>query len=158
MIRRSGVAIGTLLGVFHVWLFGQQAWSGQLSDPATVARWLLALALLAGLVGLRRRRLPVLFGRQAVAMWVLAALLHGPALVNDHDGFATPVVPEVVVTVAQTAATLAALGLSLLALWWLALTTASTARSFTALDEPRVHRVAGLGASTGFLPRPPPLT
>ena len=35
----------------------------------------------------------------AVAIWLLAAVLHGPALANDLDGFATPSMPEAVATV-----------------------------------------------------------
>ena len=109
MLRRSVVGLGALLGGFHLWLLGNQAWSGQLTEPDVILRWLIALALGAGLVAVKRRG-GSLFGRQAVAMWVLAAVLHGPALGNDVDGFATPALPEVVATVAQAAARWALVG------------------------------------------------
>lgn len=156
MFRRSVLAIGALVGGFHVWLLGQQAWTGQLTEPDVVLRWLAALALAGGLLALQRRGTS-LFGRQAVAMWVLAALLHGPALANDHDGFATPGLPEAVVTVAQAAAAIAAVGLALLALFALALWPA---RRATALLPAVPALNAGPHAarrSLGFLPRPPPL-
>lgn len=157
MFRRSALVLGALLGAFHLWLLGHQAWTGQLSDPATIGRWVLAAALIAGLAGLRRRGLPMLFGRQAVAMWLLAALLHGPALANDHDGFATPAVPEAVATVAQAAAAIAALGLALLALGTLAGALAVPASALVVAAVPRVGAASPVGWSLSFLPRPPPL-
>ena len=48
MFRWLAVAAGALLGAFHVWLFGNQAWSGQLAEPDVVLRWLVAAALAAG--------------------------------------------------------------------------------------------------------------
>ncbi|MGD9905947.1 MAG: hypothetical protein AB7U83_20950, partial [Vicinamibacterales bacterium] len=83
MLRRSALAAGALVGLFHVWLLGNQLWTGQLAQFDVVLRWVVAAALVAGLVVLRRRGLSVIFGREAVAVWLLAALLHGPALAND---------------------------------------------------------------------------
>jgi hypothetical protein len=99
----------------------------------------------------------VVFGRQAVAVWLLAALLHGPALANDLDGFATPSMPEAAVGLAPSASTLAALGLVLLALW-IRPTRPGTTPRVVALSAFRLTSPALVAASgLGFLPRPPPL-
>ncbi|MEZ5421367.1 MAG: hypothetical protein R2708_29065 [Vicinamibacterales bacterium] len=156
MFRRSVVGLGALLGGFHLWLLGNQAWNGQLAEPDVVVRWVLAIALAGGLVALKRRGAS-LFSRQAVALWVLAALLHGPALGNDHDGFATPALPEAVVTVAQAVAAISAVGLALLA-WFVR--TAGVFGAVVGFASPAAE--AGLptrrdACQLRFLPRPPPL-
>ena len=156
VIRRSALAIGALLGAYHAWLFGHQVTSGQLSDPATVLRWLVAFVLLTGLVTLWRRGESML-GRPAVAVWVLAALLHGPALANDVGDFATPALPEAVATVAQAAAAVAAMGLALLA--WLRHSAWALAGA-AGLLLPADARLLPAGPPARrlrFLPRPPPL-
>lgn len=155
MIRRSALAVGALVGAWHLWLFGHQALSGQLSDPATVLRWLVALAVIAGLAALRRRG-ESMHGRQAVAVWVLAALLHGPALANRVDSL-SPALPEAVATVAQAAAAVAAMGLALLV--WLRHTAWALGAAAGVL-VPVDGRVLPALATTRrprFLPRPPPL-
>ena len=154
MFRRSLLGFGALLGGFHLWLLGNQAWSGQLAEPDLVLRWAAALALAGGLVALRRRG-ESLLGRKAGVIWLLAALLHGPALSDDLDGFATPSLPEVVATLGQLVASVSALALALLVLatrrpW------RSTARHFALVAvTPRAFALAA-GAGLGFLPRPPP--
>jgi hypothetical protein len=155
MLRRSVVGLGALLGGFHLWLLGNQAWSGQLTEPDVILRWLIALALGAGLVAIKRRG-GSLFGRQAVAMWVLAAVLHGPALGNDVDGFATPALPEVVATVAQAAAAISAVGLALLALFALTLRSAPAGSALLLPAAPVSTGVLSALRTSGFLPRPPP--
>jgi len=155
MFRRSALGLGALLGGFHLWLLGNQAWSGQLAEPDVVVRWLLALALGAGLVAIKRRGGP-LFGRQAVAMWVLAAVLHGPALGNDADGFATPALPEAVATVAQAAAAISAVGLALLAFFALTVLAAHTNTGVVLPAAPASAGVLSALRTSGFLPRPPP--
>lgn len=154
VIRRSALAIGALLGAYHLWLLGHQATSGELSDPATVLRWLVALVLVSGLAWLWRRGESML-GRPAVAVWVLAALLHGPALANDLAG-ATPALPEAVATVAQAAAAVAAAGLLLLAA--LVLAAAMPAPSLLALAFAPAAASASRERARQlcFLPRPPP--
>jgi len=155
MFRRTLIGCGALLGVFHGWLLGVQAWNGVLSEPDVVLRWLAALMLGAGLVSLARRGAS-LFGRQAAAMWVLAALLHGPAFGNQHDGFAMPALPEAVVTVAQAAVAIATVGLTLVVLLALAASGPRPSSLNVPAVAPVTHaRRAGARAS-GFLPRPPP--
>lgn len=154
MIRRSALAIGALLGAYHVWLLGHQATSGQLSDPATVLRWLVALVLVSGLAWLSRHGESML-GRRAVAVWVLAALLHGPALANDLSG-ATPALPEAVATVAQAAAAVAAAGLLLLALLVIAAGLPAPATLVLASAPLSVSASRDRARRFRFLPRPPP--
>ena len=157
MLRRCALAAGTLLAAFHVWLFAAQMWSGYAAQPEVLLRWLMAGALVAGLVSIGRRGQAVVFGRQAMAVWLLAALLHGPALANDLDGFATPSMPEAAVGLTQSVSTLAAIGLGLLALW---------TRQTRPGPSPRVVALAAFrhtspalvaASGLGFLPRPPPL-
>lgn len=151
------LAAAVLLGVFHAWLLGAQALSGHLAQPDVVLRWLAGAVLVGGLAALGRRGAPVVFGRQAVAIWVLAALLHGPALADDTDGFATPALPEAVTVVAQFATLLSAGGLTLLLLAALRLWRhgAPVAASWPA-PRPLVRSLAA-DAGLGFLPRPPPV-
>lgn len=154
MFRRSVFGFGALLGGFHLWLLGNQAWSGQLSEPDLILRWAAALALAAGLVALRRRG-ESLVGRKAVVIWLLAGLLHGPALGNDLDGFATPSLPEAVATLGQVVASVSALALTLLALSPLRPWRTPNRRVGPARVTPHAS-LLDAGSGLGFLPRPPP--
>jgi MYXO-CTERM domain-containing protein len=156
MLRRSALAAAAGLGAFHLWLLGHQASTGQLADPGALGRWALAAALLVALFVLRRRS-KLGSGRRAVAIWVLAAVLHGPALVNDHDGFATPAMPEAVVTVVTAAATIAALGASLLLLLRHTAWALGTAVGLLVAPDARLLPRRGPRRQLSFLPRPPPL-
>lgn len=156
MIRRSVSLVGAALAVFHVWLFAGQVWSGALADPSLILRWLIAAGLIGGLVLLRRQGESLLFGRKAVAIWVLAAVLHGPALASRTETGPSPI-PEVVVVLTQTVVGLAGVvGLAFL------LAGASLVRpSFSATGRLaiRSHAPALIpGAGLAFAPRPPPLT
>jgi hypothetical protein len=157
MLRRCALAAGSLVDAFHAWLLAAQVWSGHVTQPDVLLRWLVAGALVAGLVALGRRGRPVVFGRQAAAVWLLAALLHGPALANDLDGFATPSMPEAAVALVHSALSSTALALALLALWrWR--TLAGGTSPLLAANHRRVHaRRADAVSLLGFLPRPPPL-
>lgn len=81
-MRRAGLAAASALGAFHLWLFVGQAQDGQLADPALVLRWLAAAGLLAALAALRRGGVSPLASRQALVVWLLAALLHAPVMVD----------------------------------------------------------------------------
>ena len=155
MFRRSALGFGALLGGFHLWLLGNQAWSGQLAEPDVVLRWAAALALVGGLVALKRRG-ETLIGRKAVAIWVLAALLLGPSLANDLDGFATPSLPEAVATLGQLVASVSAVALTLLAVLALAPWRAPLFPSGLFAASLVTARVRDAGGGLGFLPRPPP--
>lgn len=157
MLRRSALAVGAVVAAFHVWLFANQVWTGLLAQPDVLLRWLVAGALVAGLASLGRRGLPVVFGRQAIAVWLLAAVLHGPALANDLDGFATPSMPEAAVALTQSLLSVTALGLALLALWQRGVRPGRLGGPLTLASARVPSRTRVAASGLGFLPRPPPL-
>lgn len=156
-MRRSLTIAGIALAVFHVWLFAGQVWSGAIGDPGLLVCWLVAAGLIVGLAALKRQGESLVRGRKAVAMWVLAALLHGPAVTTRlHTD--VPPIPEVVVTLAQTIATLGTLiGLG----WFLAGRRFRPRHLFVVLgrlaDGPFVPACPS-AAGVAFAPRPPPST
>jgi hypothetical protein len=68
------------LVVFHLVLFWDQIGDGRLFDPAVAVRWAMSALLLLALTGLRRAGVPILWGRRALVVWVLVALLHWAAM------------------------------------------------------------------------------
>lgn len=115
MIRTTLRVAGASLALFHVWLFAGQAWDGALADPTVAASWLAAGGLIWALDTLRRAGTPMFHGRKAVAVWLLAALLHGPAIAQRLED-AVPAPPEVVAALAQVSVGFTALtGMLLLA-------------------------------------------
>lgn len=156
MFRRIAALGGALLAGFHLWLLGNQAWSGELAEPDLLLRWLAAGALAGGLVSLRRRKLPLLLGRQAVAIWLLAALLHGPALADDLGGFATQALPEAVTSLLQTVA--AAIGLALATLAAVRIWRLGHLLGSSIVRAAQPCYAFGASARLRLLPRPPPLT
>lgn len=157
MLRRCALAAGALLAGFHAWLLAAQVWSGHVAQPDVLLRWLAAAALVAGLAALGRRGVPVVFSRQAIAVWLLAAVLHGPALADDLDGFATPSLPEAAVALTQASLSVTALGLALLALWLRATSAGLTTCAVAAVVARVPARPRSAASGLGFLPRPPPL-
>ncbi len=156
MLRKILSGLGALLALFHVWLFAGQIWSGELADPGLLFRWLLAAGLIAALVGLRRQGAPLFFGRQAIAVWLLAALLHGPALATRLDDGFSPMVPEVVATIGQIASALAGLTLAIAVLAAGAATIVAPALFLLGLAHRLPRRTAVVLARSGRSPRPPP--
>lgn len=67
---------GGLLLVFHGWLLWERMSAGELLQPAVGLRWAAALLLAWAWVAHRQRGLPLLRGRRALVLWLLAALLH----------------------------------------------------------------------------------
>jgi hypothetical protein len=156
MMRRTLSLVGTALAVFHVWLFAGQVWSGALADPNLILRWLIAAGLIGGLVILRRQGESIIFGRKAIAIWVLAALLHGPAFATRFEAPGIAPIPEVVTTLTQVVVGLIGLiGLGLV------LAGARSPRPAFAASGRTAIRVCvpALSPSVGlaFAPRPPPL-
>lgn len=157
MVRKGLTLVGALLVAFHVWLFGSQLWDGQLVDLALGVRWLIAAGLVAALANLRRRGLSVVWGRHAVALWVLAALLHGPAIARDFE-IASPALPEVVATLSQTVVSLTALaGVLLIGLAGLRRRAAQPLRLLALAAAPVWPVALPPGSFLHFAPRPPPL-
>lgn len=153
MIRRSLSIAGAALAAFHIWLFAGQLWNGALADPSVIVRWLVAAGLVAGLVALKRQRESLIFGRKAIAIWVLAAVLHGPALAARLDVGSAPI-PDVVVTLTQTAVGL--VGLLGLGLFFAG--AALVRPAFVAGHRQAVRTHANILVASGglFAPRPPP--
>ncbi len=96
MFRRLAAALGGLLVLFHLWLFGSQLLDGRLTELGPVLRWLMAAGLVAALAGLHRSGGSLFRGRKAVSIWLLAALLHGPAMAGGPLTHESPAVAEVV--------------------------------------------------------------
>ena len=115
MIRKVLKTAGALLVLFHVWLFARDAWAGELVDLGLVARWAVAAGLTWALIALRGQGASLGRSRRAVTIWVLAALLHGPAIAGPLEVADLPVAPVVAASLVPAAVTLASL-LVLLAL------------------------------------------
>lgn len=158
MVRKALTLAAALLAAFHIWLFVGQIWSGEFVDLALVSRWVIAAGLIGALVTLHQRGLSLVRGRQAVAVWLLAALLHGPALARDVD-LVAPSMPEVVTTLAQVAAGLAVTSAVLLVLFAVRTGRSATTRqlSFGPVTSAFVGALPP-GSFLRFAPRPPPLT
>jgi NADH:ubiquinone oxidoreductase subunit K len=120
-------------------------------------RWLAAGVLVAALVGLQRRGLSIVRGRKAVAIWLLAALLHGPAVARSIEGLGEPALPGFVATLTQIAtASAATVGLALLLAWIRRRRVGIASESF---HVPVSRLSIGLSPTYGFVrftPRPPP--
>jgi len=158
MFRKALAIVGLFLVVFHGWLFAGQVWEGQLADFALASRWLIAAGLAFGLWALRRQQAPLFRSRRAVALWLLAALLHGPALADRFDVNA-PALPEAAAVLVQ-ASTGAAVLAGLLILLALALrATRRTPRlpAHLLVRMPVAADPHRSGWTAVFAPRPPPL-
>jgi hypothetical protein len=158
MIRRALLAAGALLALFHVWLFAGQVWDGRLADPGVLFRWFVAGALVAALVALYRQGISILRGRKAVTIWLLAGLLHGPAVAQSIEGLGEPALPEVVATLAPFAAASAAAGLAIGLAWIGGRRRVASAPQAVRIPVVRVRaRQSSAHAFSRFSPRPPPL-
>jgi hypothetical protein len=156
LIRLTVAVLGGALAVFHGWLFAAQAAAGRLEDPWLIFRWAAAIALVGALVAVRRGGDSV-WGRKGVAIWVLAALLHGPAVAGKYD-VADVALPESVATsVLQLVASAAfAIGVWLLA-GLLAARRAIANTLYSYLSALALGGPLAARSSPQFSPRPPPL-
>ena len=140
-VRRSLTALAVLAGatlvLFHVALFVGQAGAGRLVEPALAVKWSVSVLLCLALVALRRAGVPLLRGRRALAVWLLAGLLHWNTAPGPESG--PPILPQVIVEL-QSSAGLALLGTGLL----LAMLTLRRAQAVRARHPlPRAARVIG---------------
>lgn len=76
------------LVIFHVALFWNHIGEGRLLDPAVATRWGIGALLLLALAALRRAGVSLLWGRRALVVWVLVALLHWTAAPAADGGAA----------------------------------------------------------------------
>ncbi len=154
MLRRLGAASVALLGLFHLWLFADQIRDGALLDPGRLARWAIAGSLVIALWWLRRRGISLWRSRPAIAVWIIAALLHAPTVGGSTIGPAEASLPDIVATLIPIAVAAAA-GLAMLAFG------ARAARRSTPPARGPVLRPAARGPRPTVVlpllsPRPPP--
>ncbi len=157
MIRRLVSGLGTLVVLFHGALLATRLWDGQLADPAVLCQWLVACGLVTGLWTLQRSGASLL-SRRGVALWLLAALLHGPAVATlaDAADTALPEAATAALQVAQVAGAAAlVLGSLLLALAARGAAAHPRVASATALACPGRAPARGFAVTHGA--RPPPL-
>ena len=156
MLRRLATALGGTLVLFHGWLLGSQAWDGELGEPGLVLRWVIAAGLVTALAGLRRRGDSMILGRKAIAIWLLAALLHGPVVAGASSPHQSPALPESVTALLQIAAASVAVGMGLvllIALFVGRIRPASKLFPVVGLSRIRAFFTARV---LPFAPRPPP--
>lgn len=160
MIRKATGGVALVLVVFHGWLFGSQAWDGQLTDLSLVIRWLIAGGLVLGLRSLRRQRASMFWGRRAVALWLLAGLLHGPALAERLGGVThAPALPGIVAVLAPVSAAAVA-GATLFLLLALLFGARRHAVQFSGrwlAQDAAACRVRSSLSRSLHAPRPPPI-
>ena len=157
IVRATLLVTGVALAGFHGYLFAAQAAAGRLEDPWLILRWLAAAALMIALTALRRSGESI-WGRKGIAIWVLAALLHGPAVAGVDADLNSLALPETVATsvLKLVSSTLLAIGLLLLA----SLLAARRRPSAYLSAFVSASFAAGLlaaGGSPAFSPRPPPV-
>ena len=156
--RTTAVVAGAMLVAFHGWLFAAQVAAGRLEDPWLVFRWMVAAGLVVALATLRRGGASV-WSRPSIAVWVLAALLHGPAVATDFsDSFDSLALPETVATsVLQQLASVSALAITLWLLAGLLARRGRHARLYIGLvAASSLPGIFGQGFSPQYFSRPPP--
>lgn len=157
MARTTAAVAGAALVAFHGWLFASQLAAGSLADPWLVVRWSIAAGLIAALVSIRRSGGSI-WRRQGIAVWVLAALLHGPAVAADLGAVNPMALPETVATsVLQQMVSVSALAITL---WMLAGLLGLRDRHVRLYAGPVAARslagIFGDGFSPPYSSRPPP--
>ena len=91
-------ALVAILLAFHGWLLATQWAAGRLTEPGLLARWAAALVIAVALTALYRSG-ATLLSRKSLVIWLLAALLHGPAVASHTGGgLNLNALPEVAVT------------------------------------------------------------
>ncbi len=147
-----------VLVTFHVWLLATQWEAGRLTEPGLLLRWAAAIGIVASLRALYRSGIPAL-SRKSVVIWLLAALLHGPAVASrTGDSINLNAIPEAAVTlVLQAAAVAGALTVTILLLAGVLggrlLSAPGTWAFLSTLD---LHTSSSDGFSAVVAARPPP--
>jgi hypothetical protein len=115
MVRKLLTALGALLAVFHGGLFVSQLVDGQLADFGTLSEWLLAAVVVVAFLHLRRHRVSLVWGRTATVVWLLAAMLHAPAVAERVAPGSDWATGDIAVVVMQVTAAVSAVTSFLLA-------------------------------------------
>jgi len=155
-VRAAGQVAFGLLVAFHVWLLWTHLVVGQAFEPQTAVRWLVAVGVLAGFRALSRRGHPLVFGRRAVALWLLVIVIHCHAGWTGDVVTADLGVPETLHALSLITGSISVLG----ALAVVLLVTQAPAAFDARLAVPASASIAGLpsdGFTYRFAPRPPPL-
>ena len=111
MLRRCALAAGALLAAIPLWLLAAQVWSGHAGAARRLLRWLVAAG--AGRPAWCRSGAAASRWCSAARPWPSGCWRRcstARPLANDLDGFATPSMPEAVVTLGAVGVALAALG------------------------------------------------
>ena len=156
LLRWTARTAGAVLVGFHAWLFVSQWADGRLqTDPALLLRWAAALGLAAALIWLGREGTS-LVSRQAIVIWLLAALLHGPAVSAKSTDLQT--LPETAASLLiQTTAAAGVFGVALWALWLIAgLFRRRAANLYAGRPVPEGADLLDDGFSIVVSARPPP--
>jgi hypothetical protein len=156
-VHAIGHLVFAALVAFHAWLLALHLVDGRALEPATAVRWLLAGLVLAGFRTLNQRGLPVFFGRRAVGLWLLVAIIHCSAAWDGGAAAALDrAIPESAAARTQLSVATLIAGTALAAV--LSSAPGPWAGGRPAFAVPVL--IAGLPA-TGFAfrfsPRPPPL-
>jgi|CXWL01.1.fsa_nt_gi uncharacterized protein YjeT (DUF2065 family) len=94
-LRWLGLAAVAGLGAFHADLFWQRLIDTSIREPGVALRWAATVLLLAGLVALRSRGVPLFRDRRALVLWLAALVLHfgaTPAVALSPEWLALPAV------------------------------------------------------------------
>ena len=106
--------LAALLLASHAWLLATQWQAGRLTEPGLLLRWAAAIAIALSLRALYRSGVSP-FSRKSMVIWLLAALLHGPAIASRTGALELNALPETAITVVlQTVALAGALTLTTL--------------------------------------------
>ena len=69
------LAVASLV-LLHLSILWARITQGRLGEPVVALRWTAAAVLLLALLALRRRGVPLLWGRRALVFWLLVLVLH----------------------------------------------------------------------------------
>lgn len=156
--RTTAVVSGATLVAFHGCLFAAQAAQGRLEDPWLVFRWMVAAGLVLALAGIRRADGSI-WNRKGLAVWVLAALLHGPAVAADFGNASNALaLPETVATsILESLVSVSALAFTLWMLAGLLDLRDRHARLYVSVATAgSLSGIYGDGFSPQYSSRPPP--
>jgi len=114
-------------------------------EPGVLLRWLLVPVVLAAFVALRRRGVPLMRGRAAVAVWLLVLLIHAMPMVSDGGHDLLVVAPVALALLAAVAEIVRRLG-----------PVVARGKAPRRVPLSFAPPASPAFAFAGFLPRPPP--
>src|SRR5512142_695866 len=85
-VSALGLVAVVSLVLLHVSILWARVTQGRLAEPVIALRWGAAFVLLFALVALRRRGVPLLWGRRALVFWLLVLVLHAGMGVPQDAG------------------------------------------------------------------------